>query len=233
MPFQRSCRKSRSDVGGLRAVEPLDAVQDPGRAVDAEAALARAHAEPQRCGGCRRGSSCRARRIVSSSLLRPISSHSQISCSSCSVASRAAQPRAERVELAVLVARAGCLGAVRARPLVAELLAHRVDEVLGHQPVASSACRPTSSGSPSTPSRSRVVDDRVGAADVARVLGRSPGLARPGTAAARPPRRAARAPGGSPGTSRSPSSSICVDLVLRDRDLVRDRRRGCRSCRSR
>src|SRR4029079_1968191 len=35
-------------LGRLLAVEPVDRVEDPRRAVDAEAALARAHAEPHR-----------------------------------------------------------------------------------------------------------------------------------------------------------------------------------------
>ena len=116
----------------LAAVEPVDAVQDPGRAVDAEAALARAHAQPQLAADVvevRRGALGHA----SSRRRRPISSHSQMSCSSCSVSSR----RRSRGR-ACTAPPGGCpaerLGRA-AGPLVAELPAHRVDQVLRHQPV--------------------------------------------------------------------------------------------------
>ena len=139
--------------GRLGAVEPVDRVQDPGRAVDAEAALARAHAEPQRRAGRRRGSSCRG--AASSpraccgrsartrrSAARPASSPR--AGAAASRASRAARRRC----------RAGCtvVGACTAARRRAACTSRR--RCPAPSAAASSACRPTSSGSRPTPSRS-------------------------------------------------------------------------------
>src|SRR5215207_9080938 len=90
------------------------------------------------------------------------------------------QARAEPVALPVLVAR-GTLLARPARPVLADLAAHRVDEVLRHQPQR----RQLAAGhreQPVDPVAPAMVDDRVRAADVARVLH----LAGPGVLEQRP-----------------------------------------------
>src|SRR4051812_21825141 len=108
-------------------------MEDPGRAVDAEPALAGAHAEPQRpphVVEIRRAAA--AHRLLELAAPDQLALADQLLVEQCRLAP--AQPRAERVELRVLVVRRAH-GVGRARPLVAELLAHRVDDVLGHHPV--------------------------------------------------------------------------------------------------
>jgi hypothetical protein len=109
-------------------VELLDAVQDPGRAVDAEAALARAHAEAQAAADVvevRR----RAPRIV---VLEP-RARDQLALADELVVEQVrllARSRAPIVYGSASSEPGRTTSCGRARPVVAELRAHRVDDVL-------------------------------------------------------------------------------------------------------
>src|SRR4051812_44287095 len=119
-------------AGRLLAGEAVDAMQDAGGPVDAEAALARPHTEPElaadvvEVGGA----------ALADALLEPAAAdHLALADQLLLLELRLAlaDPRTEAVVLAVVVS-GRTLGRGRARPLVAELAAHRVDEVLRHQP---------------------------------------------------------------------------------------------------
>ena len=187
--LEEAAQRSR----GPLTVEAADGVQDPGRAVDAEPALARAHPEPQA-----------APDVVE--VERPAPAHRLLEPARArrartrrSAARPGASPRA-----AADASRGGNGGRPRcpagapcraARPLHVELRAHRVHDVLGHQPQRRGLAAGDGEKAAHAVAR-EVVERGVRAGDVAG--SRSPPW-RPGTAGARRPTRAARAPGGSRG----------------------------------
>ena len=151
---------------GLLAGHPVQAVQDPGRAVDAEAALARAHAQAQLAADVVEV----VRAAAAHGLLEPAARDHLALADELVLAQPfllAGQPVAELVGLAVLGA-GQRLGGGRAGARLAELAADRVDRVLGHEPVG----RELAAGHRHEALDAvalRVVEQRVGARDVARV----------------------------------------------------------------
>ena len=216
MPFQRSWQERRSDVGRLRAVESLHAVQDPGGPVDAEAALARAHAEPQAAPDV-----VEVLRAAPAHGLLELGAADQLALADQLLllqgALAAAQPRAERVELAVLVAGRRDLGScgTDGRSPSCSHMASTRSWAISRNVVS---LPPDMVSRPWT-RRAPVVDDGVGAADVARVgdLARARVLEqRP---RARPDPQRARLPE----ARHEPFAVVehLVDLFLRDGQLIR------------
>src|SRR5215210_4873575 len=116
----------------LEGVDLLDAVEDAGGPVDAEPALARAHAEAQAAADV-----VEVRRLAPAHGLLQARARDELALADELVVEQVAllgrQALAEVVRLAVL--RAWQDDLVRAaRALLAELRAHRVDDVLRHQP---------------------------------------------------------------------------------------------------
>ena len=99
-PSSAPARTQQRAVGAL-GVDPVEPVQDPGRAVDAEAALARAHPQPQGAADVVEARSWRAGGSPPRAGGATISSHSHTSWSSSRCSSRCAEPVAD-----VVVARA-------------------------------------------------------------------------------------------------------------------------------
>src|SRR5439155_3425958 len=148
------------------AVEAADRVQDAGRAVDAEAALAGAHAEPQAAPDVVEvRAAVVAHRLFEALAADQLALADQLLLLHPRLA--AAQARADPVVLAVLVAGQRLLGRA-ARPLDAELPAHRVDDVLRHQ-AQRRHLAPGHREQAGDAVALAVVHNRVRAADVARV----------------------------------------------------------------
>ena len=152
--------------GGLGAVEAPDAVQDPGGPVDAEAALAGAHAQAHAAPDVVQvGRPAPAHGLLQTAAADQLALADQLLVSQRRLPP--AQPRAEPVGLPVLVA-GGTLLVRAAWTHGPELRAHRVDDVLGHQ----AQRRELAAGHREQAVDAvalAVVDDGVRAADVARV----------------------------------------------------------------
>ncbi len=152
-------------VVGLLGGEPVEPVEDPGGAVDAEPALARPHTQAQQPADVVEvGGGAALHRLLELPARHHLAFADQLLVGEVLLLS--AQPFAEVVGLALL--RAGQkLGLGRARTLVAEVLGDRGHRLLGHQPEG----RELAAGDRHEPLDAvalGVVEQRMRARDVAR-----------------------------------------------------------------